>query len=88
MSDDASKVVEARRVNRFKPSSLYRKSGCPYLLENGNYGVYLPKKFFGMKTAGNKMVIDLKTKDLRLADERIMAIGIVAQLQSCEAETF
>ena len=76
-----------------KPANTFmapgqKKAGCPYRIQNGNYGVYLPKNFFGVLTAGRKMVIDLKTKSLTEADERIEAIGLWVQLASCKAETF
>lgn len=60
--------------------SVHQRCGCPYKLTNGNYGFFLPKKFFGSQTHGRKNLIDLKTNNVRLAQERIDAMGIMVQL--------
>jgi hypothetical protein len=86
---EAKEVIDVRVVNRFTKSGRGRPSaGLPYKIQNGNFGVYLPKHFFGTLTAGHKMVIDLKTKSPREALERIEAIGVMVQLQTCKKETF
>ena len=64
------------------------RAGLPYRIQNGNYGVYLPKHFFGMMTAGYKMIIDLRTKNTKEALERIEAIGLWVRLATCKKETF
>lgn len=61
-------------MNSFNPNQGSLRAGCPYKIQNGNYGVYLPKRLLGIETAGRLMIIDLKTNNLRKAQERIDAL--------------
>lgn len=69
-------------LSKAKGGSVYQKAGSPYLLTNGHYGFYLPKIFFGARTGGKLNLIDLKTANLRDAQERIDAMGLMAQIMN------
>jgi hypothetical protein len=73
--------------NKFRTRQKHRPLH-PYPITNGNLGVYLPKKFHGIDTAGQKMIIDLKTKNVWSAVDRIMSIGLWFQLATCKKATF
>lgn len=66
----------------------HKRAGCPYRIQNGNYGFYFPKKFFGLITSGRAMIVDLKTTDLRQAQDRIDACALWVQLSTCKKATF
>lgn len=70
--------------NEFAPNQGHLRPACPYKLTNGNYGFYFPTRIRGIKTLGRKLVLDLRTSDLRKAQERIDASGLWLQLATAK----
>lgn len=88
--DDTSNTVAPQIRNHFvnKAGKGRPKAGIPYKIQNGNFGFYMPTRFFGLRTAGCKLILDLKTTNLRKALERIEACGLWVRLATTKKATF